>query len=202
MFNVGITGGIGSGKSLVAEMFKILGIPVLHADDTAKYLMEHDETLKRSVMGLFGEHIYEDGRLNRPFLASLVFNDPAKLQQLNGVVHPATIAYGRQWAAAQTAPYTIKEAAIFFESGSYKEMDRMIGVYAPFEVRLQRAMQRDHATEEAIRERMDKQMNEEEKMARCNDVIRNDETVSVIAQVVQLHGQLLKLAAAGSSGNK
>jgi len=190
MLKVGLTGGIGSGKSLVAEMFKLLGIPVLHADDTARYLMEEDPILKSAIGQLFGTEVYQDGRLNRPFLASVVFNDKAKLEQLNALVHPATIAYGRDWAAKQTAPYTIKEAAIFFESGSYTEMDRMIGVYAPYETRLRRAMQRDHADAATIRQRMDKQMNEDEKMSRCDYIIHNDESRSIIEQVLALDGML------------
>jgi dephospho-CoA kinase len=194
MLKVGLTGGIGSGKSLVAEMFKLLEVPVLHADDTARYLMEHDTELQSAIGQLFGKEVYENGRLNRSFLASVVFNDKAKLEQLNALVHPATIAFGQQWAAAQTTPYTIKEAAIFFESGSYKDMDKMIGVYAPIEMRLQRAMSRDNATEEVIRQRMDKQMNEEEKMKRCDFIIDNDETKSVIDQVLELHEELLQLA--------
>lgn len=194
MLKVGLTGGIGSGKSLVAEMFKLLGVPVLHADDTARYLMENDTKLKSAIGQLFGTKVYENGRLNRSFLASVVFNDKSKLEQLNALVHPATIAFGQQWAANQTAPYTIKEAAIFFESGSYKDMDKMIGVYAPVEMRLQRAMHRDNATEEVIRQRMDKQMNEEEKMKRCDFIIDNDETKSVIDQVLKLHEELLQLA--------
>jgi dephospho-CoA kinase len=192
MLKVGLTGGIGSGKSLIAEMFKLLGVPVLHADDTARFLMEEDEELKSAIGQMFGEEVYKNGRLNRPFLASVVFNNKEKLEQLNALVHPATIAFGREWAAKQTAAYTIKEAAIFFESGSYKEMDKMIGVYAPVEQRLQRAMARDKATEAVIRQRMDKQMNEEEKMKRCDYIIYNDGSRSVIQQVLELHGQLLK----------
>jgi dephospho-CoA kinase len=194
MLKVGLTGGIGSGKSLVAEMFKLLGVPVLHADDTARYLMENNEELKSAIGQLFGKEVYENGRLNRPFLASVVFNDKAKLEQLNALVHPATIAYGREWAAKQNALYTIKEAAIFFESGSYKDMDKMIGVYAPAELRLYRAMQRDHATEAVIRARMDKQMNEEEKMNRCDYVIYNDGSASIIEQVLSLHVKISKLS--------
>ena len=191
MLKVGLTGGIGSGKSLVAELFKLLGIPVLHADEIAKYLMEHDEGLKQGISHAFGQQVYENGRLNRPFLASLVFGDATKLETLNRLVHPATIAYSGKWAAQQDTPYIIKEAAIFFESGSYKDMDKMIGVYAPYEVRLQRAMKRDKATEEEIRKRMDRQMNEEEKMSRCDYIIRNDESVSLIEQVLELHQKLL-----------
>lgn len=193
MLKVGLTGGIGSGKSLVAEVFRLLGVPVLHADDTAKYLMENDEKLKQAIAQAFGSEVYQNGRLNRPFLASVVFNDKEKLEQLNSLVHPATIAYSNQWAAAQNADYIIKEAAIFFESGSYKEMDKMIGVYAPYELRLQRTMQRDKVGEEEVKKRMDKQMNEEEKMSRCDYIIKNDGTVSVIEQVLKLHDALKQI---------
>jgi len=186
MLKVGLTGGIGSGKSLVAEMFSLLGVPVLHADDTAKYLMEHDVQLRQDISRVFGEEAYQNGRLNRPFLASVVFGDEEKLQLLNSLVHPATIAYSNAWVGKQQAPYVLKEAAIFFESGSNKEMDKMIGVYAPYALRLQRAMQRDKADEQAIKARMDKQMDEDEKMSRCDYIIRNDGTVSVIEQVLAL----------------
>lgn len=187
MLKVGITGGIGSGKSLIARMFQVLGIPVLNADDAAKYLMQHDEDLMASIRQLFGNEVYQNGRLNRPFLASVVFADKAKLEQLNGLVHPAVSRYGQAWAKRQSSPYVLKEAAIFFESGSYKEMDKMIGVYAPYELRLQRAMQRDHATAETVKQRMAQQMDETEKMKRCDYVITNDGSVSIIEQVLQLH---------------
>ena len=191
---VGITGGIGSGKSLVSAMFQVLGVPVFNADDAAKYLMEHDEQLKEGIQRLFGKEVYKNDRLDRSFLASVVFTDKTKLEQLNGLVHPATIAYGKAWAGRQLYPYTIKEAAIFFESGSYKEMDKMIGVYAPVDIRLQRAMQRDNATEETVKQRMDKQMDENEKMSRCDYVIYNDGSQSVIEQVLELHNELSQMA--------
>lgn len=187
MLKVGITGGIGSGKSLVARMFQVLGIPVLNADEAAKYLMQHDAALMGSLRQLFGNEVYQNGRLNRPFLASVVFADKAKLEQLNGLVHPAVLRYGKTWAEQQTTPYILKEAAIFFESGSYKEMDKMIGVYAPFELRLERAMQRDNTTEETVKQRMAQQMDEDEKMKRCDYIVRNDGSASVIEQVLALH---------------
>jgi len=196
MLKAGITGGIGSGKSLVAEMFRILGIPVLNADDAAKHVMDTDEALKAAILGLFGEEVYQNGRLNRPFLSSVVFSDKEKLQALNALVHPATIAYGKRWMETQQAPYVLKEAAIFFESGSYVEMDKMIGVYAPPELRLERAMERDGADKAAIRRRMASQMDEEEKMRRCDYIIFNDGSRSVVDQVLQLHQALLALAVA------
>ncbi len=198
MLKVGITGGIGSGKSLVARMFEVLGIPILHADDTAKYLMQHDADLMASISRVFGTEVYQNGRLNRPFLASVVFADKEKLAQLNSLVHPAVLRYGQQWAESQSSPYTLKEAAIFFESGSYKDMDKMVGVYAPYEMRLQRAMQRDHASEDSIKQRMAQQMDEEEKMKRCDYIIQNDGSVSVISQVLELH-QVFCAMAAGRS---
>lgn len=188
---VGITGGIGSGKSLVADMFRVLSIPVFHADAAAKFLMENDETLRLGITRLFGNEVYKNDRLDRSFLASVVFSDKAKLEALNQLVHPATIAYGNRWAESQQAPYTLKEAALFFESGSYKDMDKVIGVYAPRALRLQRAMQRDQADAATIEQRMDKQMNEEEKMKRCDYVILNDESKPIITQVLALHQQLL-----------
>lgn len=191
MLKVGLTGGIGSGKSLVAQLFKLLGVPVLHADEVAKRLMEEDEALRLGLTQAFGEKVYENGRLNRPFLASQVFGDPVRLEQLNQLVHPATIAWTQRWTAAQTAPYVLKEAAIFFESGSYKEMDVMVGVYAPEALRLQRATARDGSTEAQVRARMSRQMNEEEKMQRCDHVIHNDGSRSLIRQVLDLHEVLM-----------
>ena len=184
---VGITGGIGSGKSVVAAMFQVLGVPVFNADEAAKYLMEHNETLKKGIISIFGTEIYKNDRLNRSFLSSIVFSNSEKLILLNALVHPATIAYANTWAQQQSAKYTLKEAAIFFESGSYKEMDKMIGVFAPKELRLTRAMLRDNATRAHIEQRMDKQMNEEEKMKRCDYVIINDGAKSIIQQVLSLH---------------
>ncbi len=199
MLKVGITGGIGSGKSVVAKMFQVLGIPVLDADQAAKYLMEHDVLLKASIMKLFGAEVYSNGRLNRPFLASVVFNDALKLEQLNQLVHPAVIRYSKDWAERQQAPYTLKEAALFFESGSNADMDVMVGVAAPYAMRLARALSRDGVGEAEVRKRMAMQMDEEEKMNRCDFVIKNDESLSVIQQVLTLHKQLIGHAAASRS---
>jgi len=192
MLKVGITGGIGSGKSVVCRVFTTLGIPVLYADDTARYLMENDATLIYSIKLLFGDDIYNNGKLDREQASSIVFTHPEKLQQLNSLVHPATVAYSQQWIKNQNSPYIIKEAAIFFESGTYKDMDVMVGVYAPVELRIGRIEQRSHLTREQITARMSQQMDEDEKMKRCDYVIKNDEVQGILPQVLALHKELLQ----------
>ncbi len=194
MLKVGITGGIGSGKSTVCQVFRTLGIPVFYADEAARWLMENDAALVAEITALFGAEAYAHKTLNRPYIAAVAFREPEKLKQLNAITHPATIQYARDWMEQQTTSYAIKEAAIFFESGSNKDVDIMIGVYAPASLRIQRAMQRDGATREKIEARMAQQMNEEEKMKLCDFVIINDETVAVIPQVLSLHRQLLAMA--------
>lgn len=191
MLKVGVTGGIGAGKSVVCRVFHTLGIPVFNADDTAKRLMETDAALVASIRSLFGYSIYIDGRLDRKKLAAIVFEQPALLQQLNALVHPATIAYGNTWMQEQSSPYVIKEAAIFFESGSYKEMDVMIGVSAPENIRISRALQREGMTREKVLQRIASQMDDAEKMSRCDYIITNDDTTAVIPQVLGIHKALL-----------
>lgn len=193
MHKIGITGGIGSGKTVVTRVFQTLGIPVFNADGAAKYIMHQDKEVIAQLTAYFGEAIYQEGRLNRPLLASIVFNDPQKLTYLNSIVHPKVIDFGNQWHEQQNAPYTLKEAALFFESGSYTSMDFIIGVTAPQELRLQRAMNRDGATKEQVLERMAQQMDEAEKMALCAYVIHNDNRQSVIQQVNNLHQHILEL---------
>lgn len=188
---VGITGGIGSGKSVVCRVFATLGIPVFSADDAARYLMEHDKKVQTAILELLGTGAYSDGKLNRMYVSEKVYGNKEKLQQLNAIVHPATIAFGKQWMAAQTAPYTIKEAAIFFESGSHAAMDVMIGVYAPKELRIKRAMERSALSREKVESIMAQQMDEDEKMKRCDHVITNDDLEPLIPQVLSLHETLI-----------
>lgn len=191
MLKAGITGGIGSGKTIVCQVFTALGIPVFNADEAARYLMENDAILADSITGLLGESVYVSGKLDRQKVSAIVFNDPGKLARLNALVHPATISYAQQWMAEQTTPYVIKEAAIFFESGSNKDMDVMIGVYAPEELRINRAMMRSNLNKEQVLAIVAKQMNEEEKMKHCDHVIINDDVTAILPQVLQLHQQLL-----------
>lgn len=194
MLKVGITGGIGSGKSTVAKIFSGLNIPVLDADQTAKDLMENDQGLRQQIVQAFGSESYQNGRLNRPFLAKTVFNHPEKLALLNQLVHPVVIAYSNEWANRQTAPYVLKEAALFFESGSAKDIDYMIGVSAPEPLRIERVQQRNGWTVAEIKARMAGQMDEAEKMSRCDTVILNDGEHSLIVQVLSCHQKLLTLS--------
>lgn len=187
MLKVGITGGIGSGKSVVCRVFETLGIPIFKADDAARMLMEADMQLVSAISSLLGSDVYDEGRLDRRMVSARIFKEPILLQQLNALVHPATIAYGRQWMEAQSSAYVIKEAAIFFESGTHKEMDVMVGVYAPRELRIARTMHRSQLTRQQVEDIMLRQMNEEEKMQLCNHVITNDDATAITPQVLTLH---------------
>lgn len=188
---IGLTGGIGSGKSTVAGIFKVLGIPVFDADSVAKQLLQTDEVLKQSVTEVFGALVYPDGILDRKKLASLVFNDAEQLNRLNNLVHPRTIAAAEAWAEEQQAPYTVKEAALFFEAGSATGIDYMIGVYAPKHIRIKRVMDRDQVSREEVLGRMSRQIQDEIKMRLCDFVVLNDEQHLLIPQVIKLHGQFL-----------
>lgn len=189
---IGITGGIGSGKTTVARIFEVLGIPVYYADDAAKRIMNEDEFLKQQIIKEFGHESYEEGKLNRQYLASVVFRDKKKLAVLNALVHPATIRNSNLWMKNQSTPYAIREAALIFESGVQGQLDYVIGVSAPVELRIGRAMERDKLTREQVLERMDRQINETIKMRLCDFVIVNDGKKPVIPQVLKLHEKLLK----------
>lgn len=194
MLRVGLTGGIGSGKTTVAKIFEVLGVPVYYADDAAKHIMNTDEELKKAVIENFGEESYVNDQLNRPYIAALVFNDKDKLELLNSLTHPATIRDANRWMQQQTSSYTIKEAALIFESGSAEYLDYVIGVYTPLPLRTRRIMDRDQVTSEEVKQRMSRQIDEEIKMRLCDSVIANDEQQLVTTQVLQLHEQLLAMS--------
>lgn len=199
MLRIGLTGGIGSGKSTVARIFAVLGIPVYYADDATKQIMNTDKELKASLIQHFGEQTYLGGQLNRSYLANIVFSDKEKLDLLNSLTHPATIRDANRWmqrhaeSGERTPPYTIKEAALLFESGSDANLDHVIGVYAPEDLRIKRTVARDNITQEEVLQRMNRQMNEESKMKLCDSVIVNDEQHQVIPQVLELHKQFLSM---------
>jgi len=194
MLRIGLTGGIGSGKSTVARIFEVLGIPVYYADQAAKRLMHEDPELQEQIRKHFGDAAYEHGKLNNKYIANIVFHDRSKLELLNSLVHPATIRDGERWMAQQTTPYAIKEAALIFESGSQQYLDYVIGVSAPEPLRILRTMQRDHVTREEVLARMQKQIQEVIKMRLCDFIVYNDEQQLVIPQVLRLHEQFLQMA--------
>lgn len=194
MLKIGITGGIGSGKSIVSKIFETMGIPVFDADSAAKKVMDEDEDLKIKLQKEFGAEVYFNGKLNRKYLANIVFNDKERLERLNALVHPAAIEMGLQWASQQTRPYVIKEAALMFEAGSAFNLDYVIGVSAPQHLRIHRAMERDRISREEVLARMNKQIDENIKMRLCDFVIVNDEQQLVIPQVIKLHKHFLQMA--------
>jgi dephospho-CoA kinase len=196
MYRVGLTGGIGAGKTTVARMFEVLGVPVYYSDYRAKRLMTDEPELVQQIKDAFGENAYLwTGELNRQYLAEMVFNDPDKLKKLNGIVHPALWKDAVEWSETQEPkPYTVQEAAILFETGGYKNMDVNIMVFAPVEERIKRTMARDKIDRHAVLARMDKQMPEDEKMKLVDYIIYNDSTTGLVYQVIDLHHNLLEKA--------
>lgn len=194
MLKVGITGGIGSGKSMVSHIFNLLGVPVFDADKAAKQVMLDNKLVREQLINSFGENVYLNYELNRSYLAKMVFSDEHLLKKLNAIVHPATIEEGEKWVSKQTAPYVIKEAALLFEAGSAEGLDYIIGVFAPQHIRINRVMKRDNVSRQDVLNRMSKQIDEAIKMKLCDFVIVNDEQQMVIPQVLNLHKQFMEEA--------
>ena len=193
MIRVGITGGIGSGKSTVCKIFASMGVKVLDADQLAKNIAEIDTEVKQQIINSFGAESYEDGRYNRKHIASIVFNDTDKLKLLNSIIHPAVISYSNRWADEHSSEkYLIKEAALMFESGSYKYNDINIVVNSPLELRIERLINRDQSNKEDIIRRIKSQMSDEERNDRADRIIINDEKCSLIEQVYQLHKEFTR----------
>ena len=187
---VGLTGGIGSGKSTIAKAFAALGIAVFNSDEQAKALIATDAQVKERIIAAFGEEAYHNGEYNRAYIAQIVFNNSEKLAILNGIVHPALAEYFKRWAKEQTSPYVLKEAAILFESGSYKDCDYIITVTAPEEVRIARVMARDHCTEAQVRARMAQQWSDAQRIVLSNAVIENIDLKSAKEQVKRINNEL------------
>ena len=192
---VGITGGIGTGKSTIAKVFATLGVPIYDADSAAKKIMQTNSAVITNIKKHFGEAAYINGEVNRKYIANIVFANKEKLQLLNSIVHPYSIADAAAWAAIQNAAYSIKEAALLFESEAFHYVDYSIGVAAPMALRLQRIMLRDAITKEAAIARMDKQMDENIKLKLCDYIITNNEASLIIPQVLHLHHTFIKMCA-------
>lgn len=196
MLKIGITGGIGSGKTTVCRVFETLGIPIFYADIVAKQLMITDKILVDGVKEAFGTESYlAKGVLNNQHIAKIVFNNQLALDRLNALVHPAVFSAFEEWEStiSENIPYTLKEAALLFESGSHKMCDKNILVTAPMHTRLERVMHRDNVDEAQVKARMDKQFTDEEKMKMANYLVNNTEQESIILQVLNLHQQFIKL---------
>jgi dephospho-CoA kinase len=198
MLRIGLTGGIGSGKSTVAGIFQSLGIPIYSSDVEAKRLMREDAAVRQAIETAFGKDVYVNDQPDTKRLASIVFQDPSSLEKLNQIIHPATIADAKKWMSLQTAPYVVKESALIFESGAGEGLDLIICVYAPKSLRIQRVMQRERVDRETVLARMNKQIDEELKRRLCDRVIMNDEQQPLLQQVLKLHEELLTLSKNGS----
>ena len=194
-FKVGVTGGIGTGKTTVCKVFELLGVPVFYADDEAKSLMINDLLLVSEIKDAFGKEAYLDAQtLNRKYISNLVFNNPKDLDKLNELVHPAVFRAFDTWFTQQKSPYVLKEAALLFESGSYKKNHKNILVSSPLNLRLQRVIKRDQSTKEKVLERIATQFTEEQKLELADYHIQNNEEEFIIPQVLKLHDLFMKEA--------
>lgn len=192
MLKIGLTGGIGSGKTTVAKVFEKLGVPVFYADLEAKKCMQSDVCLIKQLKANFSNDIYVDNKLQKDRLASIIFNDYSALHTINRLVHPAVHRVFEAWCEIQTASYVLKEAAILFESGSDKELDKIICVSAPDDLRKQRVIQRDSVKESQVIDRMSKQWEQNRKIELAHFHIVNDEKQLLIPQVLEIHSLLSK----------
>jgi len=192
MIIVGLTGGIGTGKTTVANMFIELGIPIYIADVEAKKLMNSSKVIKRELIQLFGTNTYSDGKINKAFLADKIFNDKDLLVKMNAVVHPKVKTHFKKWIKIQRSLYVIYEAAILFENGGYKECDYIITVTAPETVRIQRIIQRDNSTKQSVRAIMDNQWNDAKKVKLSHFVIENKELSQTAKQVKNINQKVLE----------
>jgi len=192
MITIGLTGGIGSGKTTVAKLFKELGIPIYIADDEAKQLMVRSKVIKRKLTQLFGEQAYINDVLNKPYLANSIFNDSTLLERMNAIVHPRVGRHFLKWKGKQKAPYVIKEAAVLFENGTYKKCDFLITITAPKDIRIARVLERDNTTKEKVVSIMKNQWKDEDKIKLSHFVIENTDLELTKKQVLIIHEKLLK----------
>jgi dephospho-CoA kinase len=190
-FKLGITGGIGSGKTSVCRVFEVLHIPVFSADRVAQEIMESNDELKKGINSIAGRELYEDGKLDRMVLANIIFNDSSLLNRVNSLVHPVVFEYFRRWVPEQTAPYVIMEAAILFESGASEFVDRIATIVAPEEERIRRVILRNKLSREHIIERIRNQMDDETRAKNSDYIINNSENEMIIPAILNIHNDIL-----------
>lgn len=190
-FKLGVTGGIGSGKTSVCRVFEVIGIPVFSADRQAREIMENDNDIIAAINSITGKDLYKNGSLDRTELASIIFNDTTILQKVNSLVHPAVFDHFKKWTVLQSTPYVIMEAAILFESGASAVVDKIATVVAPVEQRVKRVILRNKLSKEQVMERMRNQMDDEERIRRSDFIINNSENDMIIPSILQIHNEIL-----------
>jgi dephospho-CoA kinase len=190
-FKLGITGGIGSGKTSVCRVFEVLGIPVFSADSQAQEIMYKDKEIISGIKSITGKNLYKDGILDRAELASIIFNDPTILKKVNSLVHPAVFDHFTKWTLIQSAPYVIMEAAILFESRASEVVDKIVTVVAPVEQRVKRVILRNKLSEEQVLERMRNQIDDKERIRQSDFIINNSENDMIIPSVLEIHNEIL-----------
>ncbi len=191
-FRLGITGGIGSGKTSVCRVFQVLHIPVFSADSVAREIMERDKQIIDGINIIAGKDLYKGGSLDRMALAGIIFNDNSLLERVNSLVHPVVFEYFNRWVKEQNAPYVIMEAAILFESGASEIVDRVATIIAPAEERIKRVILRNKLSREQIVERMRNQMDDQDRLKRSDYVINNSENEMIIPAILDIHNDILK----------
>ena len=192
MLRLGVTGGIGSGKSTVCKIFNRLGIPVYDADSRARWLVENDQGLRQAIIAEFGEESFRGELYNRSYISAIVFGDARRLRQLNDIIHPVVFADWAEYCKEHSQhPYIIKEAAIMFETESARTVDKIVLVHSPEELRIARLMERDGSDESVIRQKMSRQMSEEERLKLADLIIYNDPEHSLVDQVIALHKRIM-----------
>lgn len=194
MIKVGLTGGLGSGKTTVAKIFEEYGIPVFYADDEAKKITSSSQKVKDQLIKEFGPQLYSNGKLDRPALAEIIFNDKNAIDIVNDIIHPAVRQAFQEWTLIQKSPYILEEAAILFETGEYRAFDKTILVTAPEELRIQRVMNRSGWTREEAKIRLQNQWEESHKIPLADFVILNDGTRPLGPQISEIHESLLRFA--------
>ncbi len=200
IFSLGVTGGIGSGKSTVSRIFKVLGIPVFSADDEARIIMDNNKGLRTELANVMGIDLYATGELDRMKMASLIFNDDDLLNKVNRLVHPLVLDWYNEWRRQQDADYVVFEVAILFEAGAEKHVDRILAVTAPLDERIKRVMERNNMSREQVMERVNKQMPDDEIVKRSDYRINNSDNSMIIQEVLDIHRDILSQLKTGLYG--
>jgi dephospho-CoA kinase len=190
---LGVTGGIGSGKTTVCKVFGVLGIPVFSADDEAKRIQDNDRDLQIKINSLVGKDLFPEGKLDRPELAKIIFNNKELLEKVNSLVHPVVFRSFREWVKKQDSPYSIMEAAILFESGAFRLMDRIVTVVTPLEERIERLVRGNKLSREQVIERIRNQIDDESRVKLSDFIIPNSENDMIIPAIIGIHEEMLKL---------